>query len=71
MMTSMKMINSFTDRYPLIGPIVWVLSVQYFVIQIIVGLACKAAYTLTLSVTWAILFVAPIQEDMCAPPCII
>jgi hypothetical membrane protein len=42
----MKTIQTFTDRYPLIGPIIWVLSVQYFGIQIIAGLAYKTTYSL-------------------------
>jgi hypothetical membrane protein len=42
----MKMIKTFTDRYPLIGPVVWVSSVQYFVIQMIAGQTYKTAYSL-------------------------
>ena len=37
-MRSSRMIRIFTDRYPLIGPIVWMLSVQYFIIQLITAL---------------------------------
>lgn len=43
---SMKTIQTFTDRYPLLGPLVWVSSVQYFVIQIIAGQTYKTAYSL-------------------------
>jgi hypothetical membrane protein len=42
----MKTIKTFTDRYPLIGPAIWMLSIQYFVIQIIAGLAYKTTYSL-------------------------
>jgi hypothetical membrane protein len=42
----MKRIETFTDRYPLIGPVIWVLSVQYFVIQIIAAESYKTAYSL-------------------------
>jgi hypothetical membrane protein len=45
----MKTIRTFTDRYPLIGPVVWVSSVQYFVIQIIAGQTYKTAYSLRLN----------------------
>lgn len=39
-------IKTFCDRYPLIGPGIWILSVQYFVIQIIVAFAYKTTYSL-------------------------
>ena len=42
-------IKTFTDKYPLIGPAIWMLSVQYFVIQIIAGIAFKTTYNLRLN----------------------
>jgi hypothetical membrane protein len=39
-------IKTFTDRYPLIGPAIWILSVQYFIIQIIAASAFRTAYSL-------------------------
>lgn len=39
-------VKTFTDRYPLVGPVIWILSIQYFVIQIIVAHAFKAGYSL-------------------------
>lgn len=36
----------FHDRYPLIGPTFWVLSIQYFVTQIVVALHWAQAYSL-------------------------
>lgn len=35
----MHSIKTFSDRYPLLGPLIWVLSVQYFLIQWIVARA--------------------------------
>jgi len=32
-----KAIKTFTDRYPLIGPSFWMLSVQYFITQLVVA----------------------------------
>jgi hypothetical membrane protein len=40
-------IKIFTDRYPLIGPIMWVLSIQYFLVQIIVGERWAIPYSIT------------------------
>lgn len=39
-------IQSFTERYPLIGPAVWILSLQYFVAQIFVGRAWPVPYNI-------------------------
>lgn len=35
----MRSITRFTDKYPLLGPIVWILTVQYFVAQVIAAAA--------------------------------
>jgi hypothetical membrane protein len=45
-MRKMPMLKTFSDRYPLIGPTIWMLSVQYFMIQIIVAAAYKTSYSL-------------------------
>ncbi len=45
-MNNKKMIEVFTDKYPYIGPAIWILSVQYFIVQIIVGLSFKPSYSL-------------------------
>jgi hypothetical membrane protein len=45
-MQASKRIAVFTDRYPLIGPAFWIVSVQYFIIQLIVGLLWSAHYSL-------------------------
>ncbi len=36
-----KMIRVFANRYPLVGPLLWALSLQYFAVQIIVAQAWK------------------------------
>ncbi|HUD10203.1 MAG TPA: DUF998 domain-containing protein [Candidatus Saccharimonadales bacterium] len=41
-----RKIETFTDRYPLIGPTMWILSVQYFIIQIIVARAWASPYSI-------------------------
>jgi len=35
----------FTDKYPLLGPLVWVLSVQYFVAQLVVATHWPVKYS--------------------------
>jgi hypothetical membrane protein len=45
-MRSTKMVEVFTDRYPFIGPIIWILSIQYFITQIIVARAWEIHYSL-------------------------
>lgn len=45
-MKRLMTIKTFTDRYPLLGPSVWMLSVQYFIIQIIVALSFTPSYSL-------------------------
>lgn len=39
-------IKVFTDRYPYLGPLVWILSIQYYLNQIIVASAWKPDYSL-------------------------
>ena len=39
------MVAVFTNKYPLIGPLVWVLSVQYFVVQLFVAKAWTIPYS--------------------------
>lgn len=48
-MRSSKMIRTFTDRYPLVGPTTWMLSIQYYLIQIVVAMAWKVHYSLRLN----------------------
>lgn len=38
-------IKTFTDRYPFIGPTMWMLSLQYYVIQVVVALAWTSHYS--------------------------
>lgn len=45
-MKSVAMIRSFNNRYPFVGPIVWMTSVQYFVVQLIVAAAWTSNYSL-------------------------
>lgn len=40
------MIKTFTDRYPYVGPIFWMTSIQYYIIQIIVARAWASPYSL-------------------------
>jgi hypothetical membrane protein len=43
-----KFINIFTDRHPLAGPVCWMLSAQFFVMQLIVARAwANPSYSLT------------------------
>lgn len=45
MQTFGLMLKTFTDRYPLVGPIFWALSVQYFITQIVVASAWKTPFS--------------------------
>jgi len=42
----MKMIKTFTNRYPFIGPIFWMASVQYYAVQGIAAAVWMIAYSL-------------------------
>jgi hypothetical membrane protein len=44
----MKMSNrirTFTDKYPLVGPTFWIVSLQYFITQLVVALAWEVPYS--------------------------
>lgn len=41
----MRRIKIFTDRFPLLGPLVWVLSIEYFIVQIVAASAWKFPYS--------------------------
>lgn len=41
------MIKTFNDRYPLVGPVFWMTSVQYFITQIVVAHAWTSFYSLS------------------------
>jgi len=45
-MKPFEMVKTFHDRYPLVGPIMWMLSVQYFLAQFFVASAWSSAYSL-------------------------
>jgi len=40
-------IKSFSDRFPFVGPAFWMVSIQYYIIQLIVALAWATPYSLT------------------------
>ncbi len=40
------MIKTFTDRYPFVGPLIWMLSIQYYIIQVVVAMAWTSPYSL-------------------------
>ncbi len=44
-----RLIKTFNDKYPFLGPLIWMLSVQYFIIQVIVAQAWKTTYSLSLN----------------------
>jgi hypothetical membrane protein len=49
-MNARRRIAVFTDRYPLLGPFVWILCVQYFFIQLIAAAAWVRPYSWRLNV---------------------
>ncbi len=46
MMLRSKRIETFTDRFPLVGPIFWIVSLQFFIVQFIVAKAWRTPYNL-------------------------
>ena len=54
-----RRIAVFTDRYPFLGPVVWILSAQYFVAQII------TATTWPLPYNWAQNFISDLGNTAC------
>jgi hypothetical membrane protein len=48
-MRASKTIKLFSDRFPLIGPTVWILSIQYFIIQVVTAQAWSMPYSLRLN----------------------
>ncbi len=46
MKTPVAMIETFNDRYPLVGPLFWMLSVQYFIIQIVAASRWSTPFSL-------------------------
>jgi hypothetical membrane protein len=43
---SAKLIKTFSDRYPLVGPSFWMLSVQYLIVQLLVADHWKTPFSL-------------------------
>jgi len=46
-MQGSQKIETFTDRYPLVGPIFWIASLQFFVVQVVVRMAWNTPFSLT------------------------
>jgi len=44
-MKTTRLIRTFNDRYPLVGPAFWMLSVQYFVTQLLVSAGWSRPYS--------------------------
>ena len=45
-MKSSVIIKTFTDRYPFVGPTIWILCIQYYITQIVVARAWSIHYSL-------------------------
>lgn len=56
-----RRIAAYTNKYPLIGPLVWILSIQYFVAQLVVALAWSPAYS------WAHHLISDLGNTACGP----
>lgn len=44
-MKQLPKIKTFTDRYPFVGPIIWMLSIQYYLIQVVTAQAWAMPYS--------------------------
>jgi hypothetical membrane protein len=45
-MRSSRLIEGFTGKYPLTGPSLWILSIQYFIVQVVAAMTWKTHYSL-------------------------
>lgn len=45
-MRLVERIQTFHDKYPLVGPVLWLLSIQYYVVQAVVALTWSQPYSL-------------------------
>ena len=43
----MKIVKTFTDRYPIIGPLVWVFSIQYYFSQLFAARSFRPSYSIS------------------------
>lgn len=43
----MRRVQTFTDKFPYVGPVAWIVSLQYFIIQIIAARAWNSPYSIT------------------------
>ena len=60
-MRPLKRVATFHDRYPLVGPIFWMLSVQYYVTQAVVAAAWPVSYS------WAHNTISDLGNTVCGP----
>lgn len=40
-------VKTFTDKFPLVGPVMWMLSIEYFIVQVFVARAWDGAYSIS------------------------
>jgi len=45
-----KKVATFTDKYPYVGPIIWILCVQYYIAQVVVAAAWTNPFSLSANV---------------------
>jgi hypothetical membrane protein len=57
----MKRVKVFVDRFPLVGPAFWILSVQYFIIQLYVAAAWLKPYS------WLHNTISDLGNTVCGP----
>jgi hypothetical protein len=48
-MPARRRLKTFTDRYPYVGPGIWILAVEYYIVQIVVAAAWPTTYSLGLN----------------------
>src|SRR3569623_678215 len=56
-----RRLSVFTDKYPLLGPIIWVLSLQYLVVQPVVAAAWSIGYS------WRNNLISDLGNTVCGP----
>lgn len=59
----MQPIKVFTNRFPFLGPIIWILSIQYFIIQVLAAIAWSAS----VPYSWRLNTISDLGNTVCGP----
>lgn len=60
-MRTLRLIRTFHDKFPWLGPVIWVLTVQYFVAQVVAALSFRGGYN------WRLDSISDLGNTACGP----